>query len=52
MNVNYFLLDICVSWPGKVHDAGLFKNSSTFQWCPQKDYSVYIGVRVPHPVLS
>ena len=52
MNVNYFFLGICVSWPGKVHDAGLFKNSSPLQWCPQKDYSVYIGVRVPHPVLS
>lgn len=36
VNVNSFVLDICVSWPGKVHDAGFFKNSSPLQWCPHK----------------
>lgn len=59
VDANYLFLDVCVGWPGKVHDACLFKNSSL---CTSlcggvftRDDSVYDtinGVRVPPLILG
>ena len=33
VDCNYLFLDICVGWPGKEHDARVFKNSPLFALC-------------------
>ena len=33
VDCNYLFLDICVGWPGKIHDARVFKNSPLFTLC-------------------
>ncbi|XP_029210229.2 putative nuclease HARBI1 [Acropora millepora] len=59
VDANYLFLDVCVGWPGKVHDARLFKNSSLYtSLCGgvfTLDDSVYDtinGVRVPPIILG
>ena len=59
VDANYMLLDICVGWPGKVHDARLFKNSSLYTslcggvFTPDNSvYDTINGVRVPPLILG
>ena len=58
VDFDYRLLGICVGWPGKVHDARVFKNSPLFALCCARtflppDMSVMIsGVRVPPLILG
>ena len=59
MGANYLGLDICLAWPGKVHDARLFKNFSLYtSLCGAvftSDNSLYDtinGVRVPPLILK
>ena len=59
MDANYLFLDICVGWPGKVHGARLFKNSSLYTslcggvFTPDDSvYETINGVRVPPLILG
>ena len=59
MDANYLFLDICVGWPGTVHDAHLFKNSSLYTslcggiFTPHDSvYDTINGVRVPPLIIG
>lgn len=59
VDANYLFLDICVGWPGKVHDARVFRNSSLYTsvcsgaFIPDTTvYQMISGVRVPPLILG
>ena len=57
VDCNYLFLEICVGWPGKVHDSRMFKNSPLFAaactrtFLPADMYQEISGVRVPPLIL-
>ena len=58
VDCNYLFLDICVGWPGKVHDSRVFKNSPLFNACCVRSFlpvnmtQMISGVRIPPLILG
>ena len=57
VDANYLFLDICVGWPGKVHDVCLFRNSPLYTSVCSGSFNATVyqtisGVRVPPLILG
>lgn len=49
---DYFFRDVCIGWPGKVHDARVFKNSFLYDACSARSFlPVHLSKRISRIIV-